>query len=96
MADYIILRLEDIEYLKSLGYLNSDMDQIQIAIIRSAYIDVQRGGKDQRKITSKEALRKLGQKDFLSGIARSAFHNSAVRHYGNKSMIYFDSSVLFK
>ena len=92
----VMLKAEDIEYLKSLGYLSSDMRQIQEAIICSRYTDIQRDGKDEREITIKEALNKLDRKAFLSGIARSAFHYSAVRNYGDKRMIYFDSSVLFK
>lgn len=51
---------------------------------------------DGRKISRKEARNYLGERVFLSGIHRSAFHWSAVRQASNGAEIYFDSRKLFQ
>lgn len=47
------------------------------------------------KISRKEAIEILGKELFVSGLERSAFHWTALRTNGDKSIL-FDSSDLFK
>ncbi len=46
-------------------------------------------------ITRDEAVTRLGRLDYLSGIARSAFHFTAMRITEDGKVILFDSSRLF-
>lgn len=71
--------------LKSWGYEEKDFAQIEEATQKTDYI------LNNKKISQKEALGKLGRKEYLSGISRSAFHFTAMRNG-----ILFDSSKLFK
>ena len=50
----------------------------------------------EEKITIKGAIELLGRKNFLSGIARSAFHWDAMRETEDGRKIFFDSSRLFR
>ena len=44
-----------------------------------------------------QALEILGEKKFLSGISRSAYHYTAARETEDgEFVVYFDSSVLFR
>lgn len=89
------LTTKDIELLKSWGYLQEDIPQIQKAISRSSY-SLYNGNTDEENfISASEALDILGRKEFLSGISRSAFHWSASRER-KKYTVFFDSSALFK
>ena len=53
------------------------------------------GRKDGAPITRDEAVTRLGRLDYLSGIARSAFHFTAMRITEDGKVILFDSSRLF-
>ena len=90
------LTTNDIELLKSWGYLQEDIPQIQKAISRSSYSLYNEKTDDENFISASEALDILGRKEFLSGIARSAFHWSSCRRTSKGDAIYFDSSALFK
>lgn len=48
-----------------------------------------------RVLSWKTALKRLGEKDFLSGIGRASFHWTAMRGEGDVR-IYFDFSNYFK
>ena len=90
------LTTKDIELLKSWGYLQEDIPQIQKAISRSSY-SLYNGKTDEENfISASEALDILGRKEFLSGIARSAFHWGSCRETSKGDVIYFDSSALFR
>lgn len=48
------------------------------------------------RITREKVIELLGRRQYLSGIARSAFHSTAVRETENGEFVHFDSSKLFK
>ena len=81
---------QDVEILKMFNYSNSDIIQIDKAVTKTRYT------LDNKRISHKEARVILGDVKFLSGIARSAFHFTAVRETNDKKLILFDSSRLFK
>lgn len=82
---------EEKMYLESCGYGRKDLAQIREAIIR----DNTTYEMDGVPITREEAIARLGRRDYLSGIARSAFHFTALRIAENGKVILFDSSRLF-
>lgn len=86
------LTSKDKEYLKKCGYLDDDMNQIERATL-SKYTTYEI---DDRKASRLEVLSMLDIEDYLSGIARSAFHWSAARKTKDGKVIYFNSSKLFK
>lgn len=98
MTKQMILQTKDINTLKEWGYSNKDIKQIQEAIDVTEYTkhELVPPYKDVKKLTAAEAYRLLGNKQFLSGISRSAFHWSASREYCKKYGVSFDSSKLFE
>lgn len=84
------LTKNDKELLKSWGYEDKDILQIEEATIKTTY------EMDDKKISIKKAIQVLGREEFLSGIARSAFHWNCVRTNKNGETVFFDSSKLFK
>ena len=82
---------EEKMYLESCGYGRKDFAQIREAIRR----DKTTYEMDGAPITREEAIARLGRRDYLSGIARSAFHFTAMRIAENGKVIHFDSSRLF-
>lgn len=86
------LTKSDKEYLKSRGYLDEDMEQIERATVKTVYM---LNHKD--RISCTKAIELLGREVFLSGIGRSTFHwNTARETADGKNVISFDSSKLFK
>lgn len=86
------LTSEDKEYLKKCGYLDEDMEQIETATLsKYTYYKI-----DDKRASLKEVLSVLDRKEYLTGIARSAFHWSAARKTKDGKVIYFNSSKLFK
>lgn len=93
---------EDKKQLKENGYTENDFSQIERAMQKSitTYRAVNLSNGKSQTITRERAIEILGRNNWLSGIARSAFHFTAVRenkpvhdiHYN----VYFDSSKLFK
>lgn len=84
--------------LRGWGVPDSDFPQIEKAmrsgITRYTYIP--KNGKE-RLISRDEAIRKLGVREYLSGIERSAFHWSAYRETKDgRGAVLFDSSRLFE
>lgn len=85
------LTKEDKEMLKSFGFFEEDLDQIELAT-SSRYTKYEL---DNKNISRDEVISLLGREVYLSGIARSAFHWSALRTTEDGKEIYFDSSNLF-
>ena len=83
------LTSEDKKILKNWGYKSSDFKQIERATSKTEY------ELNDEKITLTEALEVLGREEYLSGIARSAFHWSACRENEKGQTVYFNSSKLF-
>ena len=79
---------KDKDYLISIGYLNEDFAVIENTSIRYELIinDV------SIKISQKEIVKILGRNNFLTGIGRATFHNSAMRHIENipNVFVYFE------
>jgi len=86
----MFLEESDKKYLKEVGYIDKDMDQIERAV---AVTDFEVDGKPMDLVS---VLRIMDRKDFLSGMGRSAFHWSAMRTAADGREVYFDSSKLFK
>ncbi len=80
----------DKEYLKEIGYSETDFAQIEKASEKSDY------EYKCRRIGQKKAIDLLGRKEYLSGIARSAFHFTACRKTPGGKPVYFNSSRFFK
>ena len=83
------LNTDDVKLLNDMGYKKDDFEQIQYAMLVS---DIKLNGK---KTSTKKTVEILGRKDFLSGIARSAFHGSSGRINGDNS-VSFESYILFE
>ena len=81
---------KDKDYLKSIGYEEKDFAQIQRAAGKTDY------EYQMQKIGQKKAIELLGRKNYLSGLARSAFHWTCVRERFNGEIVYFDSARLFR
>ena len=85
------LTVNDKELLATWGYPENDFEQIEEAIHNTAYtLDF------KTRLSPKAVVERLGRELFLSGLARSAFHWTAVRNDVNGHAIRFDSSKLFK
>lgn len=82
------LSREDQEILTDLGVSEKDYRQIEEA----SHARLTTYALDGKEITRDAAIRLLGRRDYLSGMARSAFHWSAARALTDGSVVYFDSS----
>lgn len=89
------LTKEDIELLRSWGYLQKDIPQIKEAIVRSSYELYDKTTYKTKWITADEAVELLGREQFLSGIGRSTFHYTSSRETQH-CVVSFDSRILFK
>lgn len=88
-----IITKEDKAYLSGLGYPKRDIDQIEYAASHTKYIH------GSTRISGTKAIEILGKKAFLSGLSRSAFHETALREPLDKNdfnMVLFDSSEMFR
>lgn len=86
---------EDKDLLLHWGYSEKDFTQIEEAFQKSKT----KYTLGSFSISREEALRVLGRRQYLSGIARSAFHWTAVRCVPmsiSNEVVFFDSSMLFK
>lgn len=84
------LTQEDKAILLDMGHPESDFSQIEEATRKTTYEYC------DREISRGEAISLLGRRTYLAGIARSAFHWSAVQYTPEEKPVYFDSSSLFK
>lgn len=86
----------DRDYLKEIGYEDSDMPQIEEASRVCKCSVVVDFNDDELFVTPSQARSFLGDRAFSSGVARSAFHRTAIREVKNGLYVYFDASALFK
>lgn len=86
------LTTEDKQHLIEWGYSERDLPQIEEAMRRdkTAYKI------GSCSISREDAIVALGRLEYLSGIARSAFHFSAARTASDGRVVIFDSSRLFR
>jgi len=81
---------EDKDYLLDIGYLHKDFPQIERAGALTIYYHLgYRIGRDK-------VIELIGREAFLSGLARSAFHWSAVQGSAEIGYIYYNSHRLFE
>lgn len=86
------LTAEDKRHLIEWGYSERDLDRIEEAMQR----DKTTYEMGLCPISREEAITVLGRLEYLSGIARSAFHFSAARTASDGRVVIFDSSRLFR
>ena len=86
------LTKEDKALLLSWGHSEDDFSQIEKATkkMMTTY------ELECKEISREDVIEILGRTEYLSGIARSAFHGSASRETNDNKNVYFDSSNLFR
>ena len=85
------LTKRDKTYLSRVGYLEEDFPQIQRGLND---VKIYLNYDEEKELTREEAIRVLGKRCFLSGVARAAFDSSSVRlNKTEKNHIYFDLSL---
>lgn len=84
---------EDKDILRSLGCPEKDWAQMELAVSKTTFTLWDNG--TETRIGRDKASAILGRTAFLSGMARSAFHFSAVREAEDGKRVYFDSSRYF-
>ena len=99
MTRDMVLQKRDIDLLKKWGYPDDDIPQIQEAINVSKY-ELHKADAPYSKVkdlTAAEEYEKAGREQFLSGIARSAFHWDSSRECEKnmKYTVWFNSRALF-
>ena len=87
-----LLTEDDKELLISWGYLQKDLDQIELEANVCKYEQVFKR-KPEKELTREEVIKKIGRKQYLSGISRTAFHWNCCRDRGN-ICISFESGLL--
>ena len=84
------------QILLGFGETEESIPQIREALKKTVYTLLDPEGVEKR-ISAEKALDILGERTFLSGISRSAFHWTAARESEDgKQKVYFDSSKLFR
>ena len=86
------LTADDKKMLQEWGHPERDFQQIEKAFQKSKT----KYKLGSMPISREEAISLLGQKQYLSGITRSAFHYTAVGETPDGRFVYFDSSNLFR
>lgn len=86
-----ILNREEISILEDIGYLKFDMKQIGEALSKCSYTFYMNENDNGRKIEEKAARKCLGTRKFVSGVARAAFHRTAVKIVGQEGFILFEA-----
>ena len=87
------LTAEDKKILLAAGYLNEDMEQIEIEANVCVYTRHKR--RQDYEIGRDEAIEALGRKDWLYGIGRTAFHWSTIKEcLRGKDTISFESGII--
>ena len=89
---------KDKKYLLSIGYTENDFEQIGNIAKHTKYeMFTKEDESIVTTITQKKAIELLGRNTFLSGLGRTAFHQSAVRFTDDdKICVMFDSDKFFK
>ena len=88
---------KDKNYLLSIGYTENDFEQIgNIAKYTKYEMFTKEDESIVTTITQKKTIELLGRNTFLSGLGRTAFHQSAVRYiYEGTIYVVFDGSNFF-
>lgn len=84
------LSVSDKNFLSEIGYSEFDCKQIERASGKTCY------EYENKRIGQKRAIELLGRENYLSGLARSAFHWSATRETPEGNFVSFDSSRFFR
>lgn len=91
---------KDKKLLKGWGYLDEDIAQIEeVANVDTITFTYKKNKSVEHEITPQKAIRIIGREQFLSGLSRSAFHQSAIRYVKDNDkngFVYFHMSNLFK
>ena len=82
----------DKDYLINIGYEERDLRQVEEAAKVCKY----ENNETREKLGVRKVLEILPRTEWLSGIARAAFHWSAVRNNIDGQSIYFNCMALFK
>lgn len=83
---------EDKSLLLDWGHTEKDFDQIEEAFQKSKTTYNLNG----ERITREKAIELLGRRQYLAGIARSAFHWTSAQETPDGKWVNFDSSKLFQ
>lgn len=86
------------EILREMNVREGDFRQIERAMRVSTYklYNDEHGNSGGEYVSAEEAVKLLGERTYLSGIARSAFHYDAWRLTQDGRGMLIDSSELFK
>lgn len=84
--------MSDVAILKAKGFSDEDVNQITYA----SKANVTRYEVDGKQIAKSEAIGILGREKWLCGVGRSAFHRTATQVADDGTVVYFDSTVMFK
>lgn len=79
--------------LMQMGYPAEDFPQIREAALAKNTVYKLNG---KKRITADDVVRMIGLHEYLSALARSAFHWNTTRDLPNGGYIEFDSSRMFK
>ena len=97
MAYQIKMTEERKQMFRDMGHEEGDMRQLSEALRRTKYKVSNREDDRTTPISAVQALEILGEKKFLSGISRSAYHYTSARETEDgEFVVYFDSSMLFR
>ena len=86
------LTKKDKDLLIKRGYQNYELSEIESSRFKYEMFWGTNGLHSAIKVTQKQAIQMLGREDFISGIARATYHDTAVRYIKNDpsgSGIYF-------
>lgn len=83
------------EIILGFGYPKEDLRQIEKALKYTTFTLCIKGKEDEI-VSLDKAVEILGEKEFLSGMCRSAFHWTAMRNNDEIRNIHFNSSKLFE
>lgn len=84
---------EDKQILRSWNYTEQNIEQIKRFLGKTVYKFVDDENGTSERISATKASELLDRKDFLSGLARSTFHWTAVRELPNNenAHVFFNS-----
>jgi len=86
---------KNIDMLRNWGYSEEDIKQIKTSGKYLKLTDITTAR--PKRLLQFQAKQILGEKEFISGMARAAFHFTAVRESEDgKTKVMFDCSAMFK
>lgn len=89
------LNNEDKRVLLNWGYDEDDFHQIEKASVKTVITFRQPDGSEQN-ISTEQAISLMGRNNYLSRLARAAFHLTSYGEVDGKGSVFFDASKLFK